>query len=252
MSINFGRKTMTHQEILNKTKAEIDSLCAQAKKKLDAVAPREAEVGKWYKDPNSQYLVHVTKVLGKHNYVEVYGFDCKGNWFDKWDTVVHQLCTEATHQEVEKALIEEAKRIGHTYSEYDYNPEENELCGINDGRLESVFCDGHWEQPDDKFAELKEAHKNGSKIQYEDSLGNWHDIEISKVWFKELNYRIKPEEKPKAGDVVKAWDSENGYYTIGVIKHIEDWGYFLNDGMYWDNAKTLTQQEAIELLFNNK
>lgn len=243
---------MTHQEILNKTKTEIDSLCAQAKEKLDAIAPIEVVVGKWYKDPSSDYIVYVTKILGKHNYVEVYGFGSNGNWFDKWDTVVHQLCTEATPQEVEQALIEEAKKLGHTYERFDYNPEENELCGINNGRLESVFCDGHWEQPTDKFAELKEAHGNGAKIQFRHSNGEWVDINHQYPTWQKSEYRIKPEEKPKVGDVVKAWDSENGYHSIGVIKHIEDWGYFLNDGIYWDNAKTLTQQETIDLLFNNK
>lgn len=46
---------MTHQEILNKTKAEIDSLCAQAKEKLDAIAPKELEIGKWYKTKRSLF-----------------------------------------------------------------------------------------------------------------------------------------------------------------------------------------------------
>ena len=260
---------MTHQEIINKTKAEIDSLCAQAKEKLDAITPIEAEVGKWYKDPSSDYLVYVTKILGKHNYVEVYGFGSDGNWFNKWDTVVHQLCVEATPQVVEKALIEEAKRRGHTYSEYDYNPEENELCGIDDGRLESVFCDGHWEQPVDKFAELKEAHRNGAVIESMPKkwIGDW-TIATNPIWDGDnYEYRIKPEEKPKVGDVCKFWNEYEDVFLVGIYAELRDrndqWddnsthvhGVRLGEAYstkFFKHAKTLTKQEAIELLFNNK
>lgn len=136
---------------------------------------------------------------------------------------------------------------------YNYRPDTNILAiGRN-----WLFKDGKWATiiKQDKFAELKEAHRNGaviqSKVVFVDEPSIWEDVH-NPTWNPKIDYRIKPEEKPKVGDVVKALDSENGYHSIGVIKHIEDWGYFLNDGMYWDNAKTLTQQEAIDLLFNNK
>lgn len=153
------------------------------------------QIGKWYKEPSSEYLVCVTNILGKHNYVEVYGFGSNGNWFSKWDTVVHQLCVEATTQEVEKALIEEAKRKGHNYKRFGYNPEENELCGMNNGRLESVFCNGHWEQPIDKFSELKEAHMNGAIVQFRGpaTMYTWYDCHKNHDFMHDYEYRIKPE-----------------------------------------------------------
>lgn len=61
--------------------------------------------------------------------------------------------------------------------------------------------------------------------------------------------RLENESKLKDGDVVKAWDSENGEYSIGVIEDINDYGYLLNDGIRWYNAKKLTEQEVIDLLF---
>lgn len=63
--------------------------------------------------------------------------------------------------------------------------------------------------------------------------------------------RLENESKPKVGDVVKAWDIGSGYYSIGFIEHIQDYGYLLSDGMYWDNAKKLTEKEVIDLLFKN-
>ena len=272
---------MTHQEILNKTKAEIDSLCVQAKEKLDAIAPREAEVGKWYKDPNSQYLVHVTKIIAKHNYVEVYGFDCNGNWFNEWDTVVHQLCIEATPQEVENALIEEAKRrykVGDKIfldgenrildmNLFQYLPKSNSfyISLTTKGKSGRVFNNGQWATiiEQDKFAKLKEAHRNGAVIQhYNVCLEEWADVQ-NPMFNENAHYRIKPEEKPKVGDVVRAWnDDECEQYFIGIVHEISDRGEFKVKfrkgdcfGAYYyyaRYAKTITQQEAIDLLFNNK
>lgn len=252
---------MTNQEIIEQSRKDLKAIYKQAKEKLNSITPIVVVVGKWYKDPFSNYLVHVTKILGSHNYVEVYGFDSNGNWFNKWDTTICQLYTEATPQEVEQSLIEEAKSRGHAYSEYDYNPEENELCGINNGRLESVFCDGHWEQPIDKFAELKEAHKKGaviqSKVVFVDEPSVWEDVP-NPIWNPKIEYRIKPEEKPKVGDLVKAWNEDSGC-VIGIVKKIEycskdTFGYTLNGSVteLFMNAKTLAQQEAIDLLFGKE
>lgn len=100
---------------------------------------------------------------------------------------------------------------------------------------------------DDKFAELKEAHKNGAVIQVKLS-DRWADAKYPS-WKIEKEYRIKPEENPKVGDVVMAWDNESSAYTVGKVIEINSMGYFLQDELWWDNAKTLTQQEVIDLLF---
>lgn len=60
----------------------------------------------------------------------------------------------------------------------------------------------HKEQPVDKFADLKEAHKNRAVIQLNSIYNDWHDVEDeADLWLPTYEYRIKPEEKPKVGDV---------------------------------------------------
>lgn len=118
------------------------------------------------------------------------------------------------------------------------------------------------EEEKDKFAELKEAYWNGAEIQfYDEKRKCWFDCGIP-CWNPKFKYRIKLEEKPKVGDVVKAWvDDENDYF-IGVLDYINVNGdYVVKFQNYHDRsiytfkarfAKTLTRQEAIELLFPNK
>ncbi len=107
----------------------------------------------------------------------------------------------------------------------------------------------------DKFAELKEAHKNGAVIEYKSSqTGFWHKA-TSPSWDNNTEYRIKPEEKPKIGDVCKFWDDDEDVYLIGCITDIDissSFPFLIYDYDWFRNAKTLTQQEAIDLLFNNK
>lgn len=119
-----------------------------------------------------------------------------------------------------------------------------------------IYSNGQWATiiEQDKFAELKEAHKNGAVIQFRNSstFGKWLDLGRGVSWNPNNEYRIKPEEKPKVGDVVKAWDNESDAYTVGKVIEIGGIGYFLQDDLWWDNAKTLTQQEAIDLLFRKE
>ncbi|WP_099368110.1 hypothetical protein [Sphingobacterium sp. 1.A.4] len=246
----------------------------------------EIVIGKWYKDPSSNYLVHVTKVLAKHNYVEVYGFDSNGNWLDKWDTVVNQLCVDATPQEVEKALIEEAKRrynVGDRLSKIrDDHADDNRFFELDSFSLENnclyfnskkspfysycIFQYGQWATiiEQDKFAELKEAHRNGAVIESMPKkwIGDW-TIATNPIWDGDnYEYRIKPEEKPKVGDVVKAWNDDEGQYFIGIVHEITSHGEFqvkFRKGTHFSgyyffakNAKTLNKQEAIDLLFGKE
>ena len=49
---------------------------------------------------------------------------------------------------------------------------------------------------EDKFAELKEDHKNGAVIQIKERNGEWYSIS-SPQWDSDAEYRIKPEEEQK-------------------------------------------------------
>lgn len=227
------------------------------------------EVGKWYFVNRHIKIEPKALVCFQGHGKDAYGFThepCWSNTYGNPNTFKTKgyEYTEATPQEVEQALIEEAKRRGHAYNEYDYNPEENELCGLNNGRLESVFCNGQWEVPIDKLVELKEAHSKGAVIESMPKkwIGDW-TVATNPIWDGDnYEYRIKPEEKPKVGDVIKAWVTKEDEYFIGVLSSIDSRGdYVVKFQNSYDSsiytfraryAKPLTQQEAIELLFGKE
>ena len=259
---------MTHQEILNKTKADIDSLCAQAKGKLDAIAPKALEIGKWYKHKD------YPRFLSIHLNDDRYGFDISGYWFDDVRSKLsyHEDYYEATPQEVEKALIEEAKRRGYKegikFKSLIYDKDESKLSSaqldwdevmdgwwhLRDSFGESIFHNGQWATiiEQDKFAELKEAHRNGSVIQFKSTIGGEWFIAESPSWDINTEYRIKPEQHTRVGDVCKFWYENDETFAVGILQEIDDEGSFWCNYCCYTNAKTLTQQEAIELLFKNK
>ena len=198
-----------------------------------------------------------------------YGFDCVGDWRDYTEYSNYETkYRKATPQEVEKALIEEAKRrykVGDVIKCFDkrdcelfgfvlkYDELSNSLYATDTGN-DVVFKNGKWATiiEQDKFTELKEAHRNGAVIQVKCTDGSWCEVGIP-GWSPKLEYRIKPEEKPKVGDVVRAWNN-NSYAkpVIGKLEHLHLNTHYGMGGHWYDNAKTLTQQEAIELLFNSK
>lgn len=104
----------------------------------------------------------------------------------------------------------------------------------------------------DRFAELKEAHRKGVVIQINNIYGGWADVvDNSDLWLPNYEYRIKPEEKPKVGDVVKAWNNNSSAKPIiGKLEVLHLNTHYGIGGHWYENTKTLTQQEAIDLLFN--
>lgn len=185
-----------HVVFKNRTWAKV----VEAKEAKEA---KEEVEGKWYvahrddahRDDQISLLFFCTHV--KDNLLQGFGFD-EEMWLDEehgWCNTrdIGGSITKATPQEVVSALTNEAIKRGHKYENFEYNPVENALYGYN-GRLEEVFVNGEWNEPFDKFAELKEAHKNGAVIQYENRLtGNWHDL-YEPSWNPDFEYRIKPEE----------------------------------------------------------
>lgn len=110
----------------------------------------------------------------------------------------------------------------------------------------------------DKFAELKEAHKNGAVIQFKNSNTNYEWVGClhnKPSWDIDNEYRIKPEEKPQIGDVCKFWDNNESFYTISKLHSLtnDDFTpYVVVPGFSeYKNAKKLTQQEVNDLLFKN-
>lgn len=118
-----------------------------------------------------------------------------------------------------------------------------------------VYRNGKWADvvEVDKFAELKEAYRNGAVIQFKNVCGNWHPA-TTPNWDTSLEYRIKPEEPIKVGDVCKFWDGNGSNYEVGSVIEIDTSSipYRSNSGCWYRNANKLTKEEAIDLLFNKK
>src|SRR5690606_8365357 len=133
-------------------------------------------------------LVYITDI--KDDEIVGYGFSVSGKWlapnrkFYSWNIHnAYSFLVEATDQEVETALVKEAKQRGYVegVSVIDLDDGKDFLLQKGGGYILSpmsnklfahgatVFKDGIWatiiEKPVDKFAELKKAHKNGAAIQ---------------------------------------------------------------------------------------
>ncbi|OYD42319.1 hypothetical protein [Sphingobacterium cellulitidis] len=233
------------------------------------------QIGKWYKHEYGS--IFCVTSINESGSLYGYGFLKDGSWFSFIDessskcacnNIAKEYTTEATSTEVEQALIEEANRRGFTpyYDTFHFDHKLNILYDRFGLGQEVIFSNGKWATviEQDKFAELKEAHRNGAIIESMPKkwIGDW-TIATNPIWDGDnYEYRIKPEEKPKVGDVIKAWvDDENDYF-IGVLDYINVNGDYVvkfqnshDTSIYTFKArfaKTLTQQEAIELLFPNK
>lgn len=180
---------------------------------------KELQVGKWYKhNSGSLCLVESIDESGTVYGYEISSFGVWSNYTNQdgaiclLNSIAKKSVKEATPQEVETALIKEAKKRGLTpyYDTFYFDPTLSVLY--------------------DRFG-------LGQKVVFYD--GKWAEV-------------IKNDDKPKVGDVCKFWDNEEDNCVIGIYKehtgryhtHTAVWGGF-------DNAKVLTQEEVIELLFKN-
>lgn len=69
--------------------------------------------------------------------------------------------------------------------------------------------------------------------------------------YKKEVERLENESKPKLGDVVKAWQSNENDFVIGILKSVDEsvHPHYVGDSGWFKNAKKLTEQEVIDLLF---
>lgn len=234
---------MTHKEILEQTKSELDRIVSVSPRKLYELDNPKLEVGKWYKfdTPLFEYLL---KYDGSDT---AYGF-ADGTWSSSWSfskDVNQELAKgkEATPKEVEEALVKEAK------SRYKVGDKISILDSCNFGNLDDyknrwvirdvhdpiyngslfygnllIFDNGNWATviEQGKFAELKEAYRNGAAIQYKHKgLPNWID-NPNPAWSDNYDYRIKPEEKQTLADDIQYLKDKhpNLRFTITVEDNV--------------------------------
>lgn len=68
--------------------------------------------------------------------------------------------------------------------------------------------------------------------------------------YKKEVERLESESKPKVGDVCKFWDFDEGVFILSELVQIsEDSSPYLSWGDSYRNARRLTEQEVIDLLF---
>jgi len=131
------------------------------------------EVGKWYKFPSLGYGKLMFLFNGNYGNQVTYGFSSSGKWLNTIGVHKCDYYVEATHEEVEQALIEEAERRGFKkgvkVKTLIYEPNVVELSSNNfdwdfinkeyhlrDSEGESIFHNGVWAEIIDEKAELKQ------------------------------------------------------------------------------------------------
>ena len=116
------------------------------------VAKKEPKVGKWYKNTKCEGTI-INLQIWNDNEKSGYGIHL-GMW-GNWGMLNYEDYTLATPQEVDKALIEEAKRRGFRYDSYIIDERTNILWGIdNDGKKEKALLNN------EKWAEVIEVDKS--------------------------------------------------------------------------------------------
>lgn len=124
-----------------------------------SVFEEELEVGVWYKNIKEPLNIIYLESGNKDSF-ECYGFSDSGKWMELMNRSTFNCgpYTKATHQEIETALIKEAKKRGFdkgvkylsawngvncTYPEnLNYNPEKNCLSGRFGNNC--IFQNGNW------------------------------------------------------------------------------------------------------------
>ena len=107
----FSESFEVPQSLIWKARSEANTEQYQWIESVFGEVKKELEVGKWYRLKNNNLVFTTSGLLKGH--VSGYGFSHGGTkWSDEYPDFLVESFKEATPQEVEKALIEEAKRRG--------------------------------------------------------------------------------------------------------------------------------------------
>ena len=104
--------TITKEQILETIRTGTDVTERYFKEIIPEAFKKELEIGKWYKYKLALFYV-TNKISNNANYYNIFGFDVDGNWMThNAKTYFDENYIEATPEEVEVALINEAKKRG--------------------------------------------------------------------------------------------------------------------------------------------
>ena len=155
---------ITKEQILETIRTGTDVTERYFKEIIPEAFKKELEIGKWYKRPHNSALFYVTEILNiDSNHCKVFGFDNVGKWMPENAKTFPDNDFEATPEQIESALINEAKKRGFIdgvkfkdarYGKNSYKVSNenifrlynNEtLCIEDDGNV-TVFYKGNWAQ----------------------------------------------------------------------------------------------------------
>lgn len=133
----------------------------------EPATPAKLEVGKWYKDRYSKFLVYIQEIHRFNNDISGYGFYTNLSWFESKRVSIKDIIFDtATHEEVETALIEEAKRRGFKEIAYFRFYEKTNVLNnqINDSEGIIVFDNGKWAEIVQEPKKEIDWHKSGQLL----------------------------------------------------------------------------------------
>ena len=212
---------MKKKELLKRIEAlEVSLHNLVGKSPLEEVK-KELEIGKWYKNTKSDGTL-INLQTCNDNEKSGYGIHL-GIW-GTWGMLNHEDYILATPQEVGEVLIKEAKW------RYKVGDKLSKVC--NDGA------------DDNRFFDLNSFVFENNHLYLESIQGLCYSYCIFKngKWAEVL----KQEQKPKVGDVVKAWDNNESNFVIGVISDIDDSLYPYDVGnTFYKNVELITDPNII-------
>lgn len=196
------------------------------------------EVGRWYKYPEYEdWKLCITSIDG--NEVGGYGVDLVGGWMKSgnWGVTEDELdkLIECTPQEIKESLEKEAKRR--------YKVGDKVECLVS--RMSSMITEPPYVSTGYSVKAGTDCLASGYIYLFQN--GNWAEV---------LEKSVDKPDEPKAGSVCKFWDNDEDSFVVATLSRINPLGdsypYEVLSTDSYRNAKSLTKQEAIKLLFGDE
>lgn len=148
-----------------------NDVCDEWKEKIEQVLPelkQKLEVGKWYSGYRD-YVVFITKIKKEDGYNKLYYYGFSYDWFDDdyiASNEIESSLRPATKEEVEKALIKEAKKRG-------YN-NNNSKCLVLDTRI--ISDDYYFKYRDSEEDLVIQDNTSLRRVNVIYKKGKWSEI----------------------------------------------------------------------------
>lgn len=232
---------MNYQQELNKAYTALDNM----KKLIEDRKNLPLTVGTWYNIKLTGYTDAVICYQGENSY----GWGHLGVWTD-----CYQIPFGSRQVESDKDFIV-AKMIVESNSRFKGKIGKC-LHGASNLETDKVTS---WTFIDNA---LSYCHNNGScGCAFEN--GQWADVIEEKNYEDLIDLKKHNEggvvlfEKPRPGDICKFWDDDENFFIISKLSHYtgDTYGYVVQidmDFLHYKNAKVVSEEEVIELLFKSK